>query len=58
MSELNTPDVNDELLEQVAGGTTCSASEAFIILGRLTEAYETLVDFSSHVIERVATAAK
>lgn len=58
MSEQNTPDVKDEVLEQVAGGTICSAQEAFIILGRLTEAYETLVDFSSHVIERVSSATK
>jgi hypothetical protein len=58
MSEQNIPEIKDEVLEQVAGGTICSAQEAFIIIQRLTEAYENLVDFTSHVIERVSSATK
>lgn len=41
--------------EQVAAvsGGTCSPSEVVQFLNNLTHAYETLVDFTSHVMERV-----
>jgi hypothetical protein len=57
MSEQNIPEVKDEVLDQVAGGG-CTWNESFIIIARLTEAYEGLVDFTSHMIERVSTSLK
>lgn len=38
----------------VAGGNLCSADELVRITASLKEAYDNLVDFTSHVIERVA----
>lgn len=38
--------------ESVAGGS-CSPEAILSITGSLTQAYENLVDFTSHVIERV-----
>jgi len=39
--------------EDVAGGG-CTADQLLGITGSLKQAYEDLVDFTSHVIERVA----
>ena len=42
-----------EQVERVGGGLDCTADQVFTLLSRLTEGYESLVEFSSHVIERV-----
>jgi len=42
-------------LEKIGGGDSiCSASEIATILQNLQQNYETLIDFTSYVIERVA----
>lgn len=45
----------DEQLEKIAGGE-CTAAEWSQIFEDLKENYETLIDFTSYVIERVATS--
>ncbi len=42
-----------EQMEQIAGGS-CSVNDILTAVGQLNEAYESLIDFTSHVIERVA----
>jgi hypothetical protein len=39
------------------GGGDCSVQDWVDILGQLKDSYETLVDFTSYVIERVATSS-
>ena len=58
MSDVNTlrekiAGLSDEQMQQVAGGE-CTVSEWITAFTQLTDAYENLVDFTSHVIERVA----
>ena len=45
--------LDEEQVEDVAGGG-CTVTELVDVTGRLKQAYEDLVDFTSHVIERVA----
>lgn len=40
--------------EAVGGGLSCTPEEWLKITEELKQAYENLVDFASHVIERVA----
>ena len=47
--------ITDEQLERVAGGS-CTAEEIKTLFDDLKENYETLVDFTSYVIERVVTS--
>jgi hypothetical protein len=47
------PEVSQDEAATVGGGA-CTASELVIITTQLTDAYEALIDFTSHVIERVA----
>lgn len=42
-----------EQLEQVGGGLTCTGSEVLELVNNLTAIYESAIDFTSHVIERV-----
>jgi hypothetical protein len=42
-----------EQLEKVGGGLSCSADDINGIIENLSQNYDTLVDFTSHVIERV-----
>lgn len=42
-----------EQLHAVAGGE-CTVEDIIVALDRLKESYETLIDFTSYVIERVA----
>lgn len=42
-------------LEKIGGGE-CTPADFIGIIGNLTQAYEGLVDFTSHVIERVMTS--
>lgn len=57
MSESTPQDVvagstlSPEHVQSVSGG--CTVTELIETISRLTEAYENLVDFTSHVIERV-----
>ena len=44
--------------DAVGGGLSCSAEEWIKITEELKQAYENVVDFASHVIERVAGPAK
>ncbi len=48
-NELNAAQVAD-----VAGGNLCSPEEFVKLTASFKEAYNNLVDFTSHVIERVA----
>jgi len=51
----NLKPVSDEQLEKIAGGS-CTAEELTVIFENLKENYETLVDFTSYVIERVVNS--
>ena len=44
-----------EQIEKIGGGS-CTVEEYIEILGDLKDTYDTLVDFTSYVIERVATS--
>lgn len=44
--------LSPEHVEQISGA--CTAEDLLILTRELTQAYENLVDFTSHVIERVA----
>lgn len=44
--------LTDEQVEAVSGGA-CTPAEIIGILGQLKTGYESLVDFTSYVIERV-----
>jgi hypothetical protein len=47
----------DEQLQRINGGwDVCSAEEWRFIFANLQQNYETLIDFTSYVIERVATS--
>jgi hypothetical protein len=47
--------LSQEQVGAVSGGTDGCTPEQYIqIIGQLTSAYEGLVDFTSHVIERIA----
>ena len=48
-------DLTEEQLQRIGGGD-CSAQDWINILGQLKNSYETLVDFTSYVIERVANS--
>lgn len=49
------PELEETTLQEVAGGgDLCSADQLVALTGALKESYENLVDFTSHVIERVA----
>ena len=45
-------------LEKIGGGGDCTPADILGIIGNLTIAYEGLVDFTSHVIDRVITGVK
>lgn len=49
--------ITTEELEAIAGGS-CTPQEYLDILGRLGQSYETLIQFTSYVIERVAESYK
>jgi hypothetical protein len=58
MSDTKPVEIAAEQLKSVGGGSNFTCEDYLTVIGRLTEAYEGLVDFTSHVIERVATATK
>jgi hypothetical protein len=50
---LETTELDTAQAEQVAGGDLCSAQDLLALTNSLTQAYENLVGFTSHVMERV-----
>ena len=59
MSKQDVPNIppgilTPEQIEAVNGGLTCSPEQIQGILNGLKTGYETLIDFTSYVIERVA----
>jgi len=47
--------LSEEQLQKISGGE-CTPQEWIIILDELKDSYDTLVDFTSYVIERVANS--
>jgi len=47
--------LSQEQLDKIAGGS-CTAEEWITIAGELKQTYDTLIDFTSYVIERVVTS--
>ena len=47
-------EVATEDLSKVGGGLDCSAEEIVKITEALTDAYESLIEFTTYVIERVS----
>ena len=52
----NLQPITEEQLAKIGGGD-CSVQDWVDILGQLKDSYDTLVDFTSYVIERVATGS-
>ncbi len=48
--------ITDEQLAKIGGGE-CTPQDWIDIFGQLKDSYETLVDFTSYVIERVASSS-
>jgi hypothetical protein len=44
--------IDEELVQRISGGG-CTAAEVDALFANLKENYETLIDFTSYVIERV-----
>ena len=60
MTDTNPPipifnPLTQEQLDKIGGGD-CSVQDWIDVLGNLKDSYETLVDFTSYVIERVASS--
>ena len=60
MSESKVPvpqfqPISEEQIQRIAGGE-CTPQEIIQVFGDLKQAYDNLVDFTSYVIERVATS--
>jgi len=58
MSDTKPADLGNVTPEQLQniGGGACTPADIVSIVGNLTTAYESLVDFTSHVIGRVNNA--
>jgi len=52
MSDTRT-EIPADSLKKIGGGE-CSAQEYITIVGQLTDAYESLVDFTSYVMGRIS----
>ncbi|MEP7068247.1 MAG: hypothetical protein ABI789_03355 [Usitatibacter sp.] len=50
--------VTAEQLKEIGGGGDCTAQQYVTLITQLTQSYEDLIDFSSHVIERVITSVQ
>lgn len=46
-------ELDAEAVDEIGGGLSCSPDDLTRLTGSLKESYENLVDFTSHVIERV-----
>lgn len=53
MSDTKPVEVNAEQLQNIGGGG-CTPQDLVMITNQLTSAYESLVDFTSHVIGRIS----
>ena len=51
--ETKLRDLSDEQLKEIAGGS-CTVTDIQDALAKLQQSYDTLVDFTSYVIGRVA----
>lgn len=58
MSETKPVEIALDELKDVAGGSLFTCEDYINVINRLTDAYEGLIDFTSHVIGRVADATK
>lgn len=54
VTKFPAPSEADTATVEAAAGGTCTPSDVVGITGSLIQAYDNLVDFTSHVIERVA----
>lgn len=43
-----------EQIDSISGGLDCSGSQLVDLANNLTKAYEGLIDFTSHVFDRIA----
>lgn len=50
----DTQELDETQVEEVGGGGDCTPQDYLAATGSLTQAYENVVAFTSHVIERVA----
>ncbi len=50
----NAGNLTPEQVQSVGGGD-CTPGDIIQIIGNLTTAYESLINFTSHVMERVST---
>jgi hypothetical protein len=63
MSDLKIPkipaglDLTQEQIDAISGGETC-VPDIDVLTGKLKEAYENLVDFTSYVMERISTSVQ
>lgn len=48
--------ITEEQLQKISGGD-CSLEDYIILMDQLKDTYDTLVDFTSYVIERVVTSS-
>jgi hypothetical protein len=51
-TKLQDAALTPENLQKIGGGS-CTVQDAIDIIKDLTDAYETLIDFTAHVMERV-----
>ncbi len=51
----NFEPISEELVQRVSGGS-CTVQDVADLLDQLKENYDSLVDFTSYVIERVVTS--
>jgi hypothetical protein len=58
MSDTKPVEIATDQLQGVGGGSLFACEDYLAVINRLTDAYEGLIDFTSHVIERVADATK
>ncbi len=49
--------ISEELIAKISGGGVCTADDLTGLLNSLRDNYETLIDFTSYVIERVVTSS-
>jgi hypothetical protein len=49
-------ELSDQQLQEIAGGGDCTVGEVEKAIQNLQQSYDTLVDFASYVIGRVAGA--
>ena len=54
MSDKPIPALDAEQVKAVSGGLECTPEQLVTLASNLTQAYESLVDFTSHVMERVS----